>query len=676
VHPHTRGFPLRRLAIAAIVASIATAALTMHRPRFLVRLDDDLYDQLTRTVVREPPTGRVVIVDIDERSLAEVGQWPWPRDVVAALVDRIREHGASTIALDIVFPERDREARVPGAAPSEDGRVDAAPPTPTDRLLADTLRQGGVVLGYAMTFGDAASRQRCVLHALPAAQVLHGGEMQGRLYRATGAICSLPLLAEAAGASGFLNAAPDADGVLRRVPLVIEWDDRLFPSLSLAAVLDMMNDGEIDLRVVDAQTTRLTVGDRAVPLDASGNVLVRFLGPARTFTYVSAADVLAGRTAANAFENRLVFVGATALGTQEDIATPVQPLFPGVEIQATIAENLLAGHAIRRAGYASFVEAFLIFLAVPVVWLVSRAGAVWGAGLLVVLAVVLGAGAVQLFARGFFASPLLGLAGGSTAYVATLLVRLRDQRRHEAARADAAARAAAAAEAVTTDVLRKTSHELRTPLTVIAGWAHLLGIGALSDKQKNAALATIRENVKTQTRLIEELVDASKAADGTLHLDLRRVDLREVAAPSIAHYAGVLAARGIQFDPSIADAPCVVSGDPERLRQVIAALLSNAAKFTPVGGTVRLRIVPLPGQVEIAVADTGIGISPAFVSQLFERFQQQHGETPDPRGGLGLGLTIARKIVELHGGSIRAESPGVMQGATFIVWLPAAGDSD
>jgi adenylate cyclase len=677
VQSRQRGVPFRRLSIAAAAMLVAALILTVYRPPFLIRLDNDVYDVLTRSADREPPAGRVVIVDIDERSLGDVGQWPWPRDVVARLIERIRDSGASAIALDIVFPERDREVRAPGAGVPEYGRRGEPPPTSTDLALAETLRQGRVVLGYAMTFDDAAPRRPCVLHPLPAARVspaASGGST--RLYRASGAICSLPLLADAAGASGFLNAAPDADGVLRRVPLIIESNDRLYPSLSLAAVLAMTGDREIAVRAADAQTTWLTFGGRRVPLDGSGNALVRYLGPERTFAYVSAVDVLANRTSPDAFARKLVFVGATALGTQEDIPAPVQSLFPGVEIQATVAESLLEGRAVQRAGYASLAEAVLILLGIPMVWLVSRAGAAWGAGLLAGLGVLLWLGAEQLFARGLFASPLLGIAGVAAAYIATVVVRLREERRQESSRASEATRAAAAAESVTRDVLRKTSHELRTPLTVVAGWAHLLGIGALSERQKNAALATIRENVRTQTRLIEELVDASKAADGTLHLELRRIDVRDVVRPAIAHYAGVFAAKRIRFDAAIDDAPCVVSGDPERLRQVIDALLSNASKFTPEGGTVTLRIGRPGGQVEIVVADTGIGIAPAFVSHLFERFRQQHGETPDPRGGLGLGLTIARKIVELHGGSIRAESAGENQGATFVVWLPVAGELD
>jgi signal transduction histidine kinase len=668
--------PARRLLIATVVTSLLTVALAIVRPQFLIRIDNDLYDVMTRTTVREPPAGRVLIVDIDERSLADIGQWPWPRDVVARLIDDIRARGTSAIALDIVFPERDREARVPsdGALPRATDGV-GAPPTVTDAILARTLEQGGVVLGYAMTFDEAVPHRTCVLHPLRAALVESARESGPRLYRATGAICNLPVLAEAAGASGFLNAAPDSDGVLRRVPLVIESGDQIYPSLALAAAVSATHERELALRVNDAQTRSLTFGARSVPLDGNGNVLVRFLGPDRTFRYVSAADVLADRVEAEMFRGKLVFIGATALGTQEDIATSVQPLFPGVEIQATVAESLLEGRFVSRPGYAPFVEAVLLLLVIPMVWVVSRAGAVWGAAGLVSMWALLWFAAWRLFATGVFVSPVLGIAAGASGYVATVIARLRYERGREAARATEARRAADAAESITDEVLRKTSHELRTPLTVIAGWAHLLGIGALSDRQKSAALDTIKQNVKAQTKLIEDLVDASKLADDDLRLQLRRMDLRDVARPAIAHYAGIHEAKRIRFDAQVDALPCIVAGDPERLRQVLDALLSNAAKFTPEGGSVSLRLARAGANVEIQVSDTGVGIAPEFLPHAFERFRQEHDMTRRPDGGLGLGLTIVRKLVQLHGGSVSVESKGENQGTTFRVWLPAADDT-
>jgi signal transduction histidine kinase len=527
-----------------------------------------------------------------------------------------------------------------------------------------------------MTFDEGAPHRDCVLHPLRAAVVEPGRDRSWRPYRASGAICNLPVLAQAAGASGFLNAAPDADGILRRVPLVIELENRLYPALSVAAVIAMTNPRQIEFRVTDAQTSRLTLDERSVPLDANGNLLVRYLGEARSFQYISAADVVAGRVAPEVFAGRLVFVGATALGTQEDVATPVQPLFPGVEIQATIAESLMAGQFVRRPASASFAEAALITLAIPVVWFVSRAGAVWGAVLLAGLWSLLWLTGGRAFTQGLFVSPILPMASVGVAYIATVVADLRSDRARAAARADEASRAAAEAESIKDEVLRKTSHELRTPLTVIAGWAHLLGIGALSDRQKNAALATIRQNVQAQTKLIEHLVDASKLADSEIRLQMRKVDLRDVLKPIVVHYQTLFQAQRIEFDVALDAEPCVVSGDPERLQQIVDSLLSNAAKFTHDGGTVSMRVGRADANVEIVVADNGVGIAPEFKPHVFERFRQQEDMTRQPNGGLGLGLAIVEKLVHMHGGSVSVDSQGENQGATFVVWLPAVNEDE
>jgi signal transduction histidine kinase len=672
--PSRRASQYRRLRPYLVVTAAVAVVLTFYRPSALTRFDDDLYDAMTRVLPRGLPSGRVVIVDIDERSLNAVGQWPWPRDVVAQLLDRLRGLGASVVALDMIFAERDREAAAPTRAGRQARRPPnaAAPPSATDSLLADSMRQGGVVLGYAMTF-DAAARTAgdCVLHPLPAAIVRPGGgPSEPHLYRATGAICSLPVLADAAGASGFLNAAPDPDGILRRVPLVVERDGQIYPGLSLAAVVSATGVREIDLQVTDRNTNWLLLGERSVPLDGQGNVLVRYRGPEGTFPYVSAADVLDERAARDTFSGKLVFVGATALGTQEDVATSVQTLFPGVEIQATVADSLLTGEFVRRPGYAPFLEGALVALGIPVAIVVYRIGGGQGAFLVAVTAAALWAGAIGLFARGLFLSPLLALGSVAIGFVAGLVFRLTDDRSAADVRAEKALRQAFAAASTKDEILRKVSHELRTPLTAIAGWAQLLGTGSLSPRQRDQAMSTIKRNVQAQTRLIENLVETSELAGDRVLLERVPVDLRDVVHAALERQRPAFAARHIRVDVDVDAAPCVVLGDAARLGQIADALLSNAAKFTPDGKAVRVRVGEDAGEVELAVEDEGIGIAPSFKPYVFERFRQQDDMTTHPGGGLGLGLAIARDLVQLHGGSIAVASDGEGSGAAFTVRLP------
>jgi adenylate cyclase len=216
----------RQVFLCGLIPVLVTAVLAVYRPGFFPRLDDTVYDTVMRSGRTQPPGTHVVIVDIDERSLSAIGQWPWRRDVVGRLIARLREMGASTIALDIIFAEPDRFDRAGTAHET------------SDDMLAGILREGRVVLGYALTFDPAPhERTACVLHPIGLA-VVHPSQETGSapFFHATGAVCSLPTLARAAGASGFLNAAPDPDGILRRVPVVAELDGRMYPSLAVAAV--------------------------------------------------------------------------------------------------------------------------------------------------------------------------------------------------------------------------------------------------------------------------------------------------------------------------------------------------------------------------------------------------------------------------------------------------------
>jgi adenylate cyclase len=405
---------------------LVIAALALSRPAFLARLDNSVYDVLVRLTPATPPAGPVVIVDVDEKSLSTLGQWPWRRDRIGALVTRLRDLGASVVALDIVFAEPDRYegSTDTGAA----GERQAGPAGPDD-ALADALRPGRVILGYAMTF-EGSTPAGCVLHPVGVAVVEAGQQNPSPLFRAAGAICNLPSLATAAGTSGFLNAAPDADGILRRVPLLIELDGRVYPSLALSAVTAASETRDFVLRVANVNRSTLLAGGRAVPLDGKGNLLVRYRGPKRMFPYVSVADVLTGQVAPGTFKGRIVFVGATALGTREVVATPLDTLFAGVEVQATVADNLLTEDFFRRPTDASVYEMAGVILAGLVILWLGRFGAVRAMTALAICLSALWASAVGLLAtEGVFLSPLFPTTGAVLTLAAMTIAKVSTERR-------------------------------------------------------------------------------------------------------------------------------------------------------------------------------------------------------------------------------------------------------
>src|SRR5499427_7599915 len=235
-----------------------------------------------------------------------------------------------------------------------------------------------------------------------------------------------------------------------------------------------------------------------------------------------------------------------------------------------------------------------------------------------------------------------------------------------------ARRAAEDANRLKDEFLSTVSHELRTPLTAINGWALMLRAGRLNAAQSARALETIVRSAKAQNQLINDLLDVSRIIAGKMRLDIAPVKLGSVIEAAIETVRPAAEAKGIHLSALLDPAADTMSGDAERLQQVVWNLLSNAVKFAPNGGRVEVRLERADSHVEIVVADSGQGIKAEFLPHVFERFRQEHGGTNRQQGGLGLGLAIVRHIVELHGGTARVASDGLGKGATFTVALPIA----
>jgi CheY-like chemotaxis protein len=221
------------------------------------------------------------------------------------------------------------------------------------------------------------------------------------------------------------------------------------------------------------------------------------------------------------------------------------------------------------------------------------------------------------------------------------------------------------------EFLATLSHELRTPLTAILGWSHMLRSGQLDEKTFAMAVEVIERNARTQQQIVDDILDVSRVITGKLRLDPQPTDLREVVEAALDTVRPAADARNIRiealYDPGVGP----VIGDAGRLQQVVWNLLANAVKFTPAGGEARVRVGRgEEGNVRLTVSDTGIGIRPDFLPHVFDRFRQGDSSTTRAYGGVGLGLSIVRHLVELHGGAARAESEGEGRGSTFTIELP------
>ncbi len=244
------------------------------------------------------------------------------------------------------------------------------------------------------------------------------------------------------------------------------------------------------------------------------------------------------------------------------------------------------------------------------------------------------------------------------------------EREHLLAQARRAKDDADAANRMKDEFLATLSHELRTPLNAILGWARILRTGRADRDDLEEGLAAIERNSTAQAQIIEDLLDISRIIAGKFRLEVQRVHLHEIIESAVAAVMPAATARDIRVHKVLDSLVGPVSGDPARLQQIIWNLLSNAVKFTHQGGEVQVLLERVNSHVEVSVIDSGMGIKPEFLPHVFDRFRQADASTTRRHGGLGLGLAIVKQLVEMHGGTVRAKSPGEGQGATFTVALP------
>ncbi|MBA4416680.1 MAG: metal-dependent phosphohydrolase [Syntrophus sp. (in: bacteria)] len=433
----------KTIIIASLLLTFVMALIYLYRPVFFGFLDNKFYDTLLRAAPKGAVTGSglPVIVEIDEKSLSKYGQWPWSRYRIALLIDKLTEMGASTVGFDMVLAEPDRTSL---AVIQKDIYRDLRIDVPMDRVpkalmdhdktLSNTLARGPFVLGYKFIFTEnQLPAADCLLHPLNVAVVRDAGmpPVLGRfLFRSRDAVCNLRSLAENVTSSGFFNVTPDADGVLRRVPLLIEYKERLYPSLALATLIQSQGIKQVFLKEAQGGIEYLRLDNTVIPLDGKGNMLIRYQGKGKTFNYISAADLLEGHVSKKQIEGRIVFLWASAAGLADLHSTPVDAIFPGVEVHATIIDNILKKDFFSRPSWIPGLELMLVIGAgLFSTLLLTWTGALWSLFFLSIGS--LGLWQCSLWAlhcKGIFFSPLVPLiALGSNFIFVTLLKYWREE---------------------------------------------------------------------------------------------------------------------------------------------------------------------------------------------------------------------------------------------------------
>jgi len=408
-----------RVLLYGILFSVLLFFLNLVKPTFFDFLTNRVYDTLLSANTGQP-SPVPVIVDIDEKSLKQYGQWPWPRYRIAILLDKLRNLGALSIGLDILFAEEDR-ASIHSIRKelSRDFGVDfefrEVPQSlrDNDQRLAEALSRGPIVLGYQFLFDEDSDLESCLLHPIHVNKL--GDEKAERVsplfIHARSVSCNLKMFSQAAAGSGFFNVSPETDGILRRVPLIMEHKGKLYPNLALVTLMKALGVNDVFLKTDRKGVDSLYLNQTAIPLTSNGSLLIRFRGKGKTFEYISAADILSDRIPDGKIQGKIVFVGTSASGLKELKSTPFDPVFPGVEVHATVVDNILKKDFISRPKWAAGLE----FLGVLVLGLISAfilawTGAGWSSLLLGVVGVGVWQASVWTFrSEGIFVSPVLPL---------------------------------------------------------------------------------------------------------------------------------------------------------------------------------------------------------------------------------------------------------------------------
>jgi adenylate cyclase len=363
----------RRFKVArglALLLLIALAALRVTNPLPLQELRVRVFDLYQVLHPREATQRPVVIIDIDEKSLKSIGQWPWPRTRVADLITRLTDMGALVIAFDVVFAEPDRMS--PGVAADTYRDLDEATRTKlralpsNDEILANAFRNSRVVLGESGLPFAVAQQPGA---QLPVGIATLGGDVRPYLLNFPGLLRNVPTLEQTASGHGLFTIRAERDGIVRRVPIVMQAQGTIMPSLTLEMLRVVSGSSTVLIRSDHAGVQSAAVPGFVIPTDRNGQLWIHF-APHDAARFVSAADVLDGRVPADRIARRLVLIGTSAVGLLDSKTTPIDPVMPGVEVHAEVLESVLTGSVLTAPNYAIGVELIAaLLLGLVIIWL-------------------------------------------------------------------------------------------------------------------------------------------------------------------------------------------------------------------------------------------------------------------------------------------------------------------
>jgi len=397
-----------KISVGVVLIALVLFFIDPHFLRFMELKALDLR-MVSRGV--KPPGGEVVIATIDEKSLSELGRWPWPRTTMAELIKKLKEQGAKAVGFDIVFAEPDensslktvqellQDVKKAGGSKSNLSNIleKKKTMTDTDAIFARSIKDvGNITAGYFFHITDKEVRHLKEDQIVAAqAEIANGrltmlrsqkGADDSSIIRAYAAQPNLPAISRAAKNCGYFNAFPDSDGVIRWSPLVIKFRDNYYTSLALSLLVQYLEWPTLTLNLAEYGVENVKLGALTIPTDESGRLLINYLGPPNTFAHYSISDILSTSVPREKIEGKIILVGATATGIYDLRNTPFSAVYPGVEIHATVIDNILRQNFLIHSGWTTFLDILiLVFSGLLVGFLLPRFRAIAGIALIIIL---------------------------------------------------------------------------------------------------------------------------------------------------------------------------------------------------------------------------------------------------------------------------------------------------
>lgn len=402
------------IVFVGIICTLLLSLLYLLSPALFQHFDYRIYDIFLQSIPDNHGSSKPVIVDLDEQSLKQYGQWPWPRYRVAELFNKINSYQPASITLDIIFPEPDRTSIGPLLHEfSKEFNIEAElkdiPESlrDNDKMLSDIMAKGPYVLATKFNFEDSLEKsENCILYPVKVFYVQDTDNTidATSISSAKSILCNIPIITDSVNSAGFINIEPDKDGILRRAPLLIHYQNRIFPSLALATLLKYAGTNQLKINVSGGQIENIQFKEYLIPTDSKGQVLIKFRGQRRQYDYISAVDILKNKISPERLNDKIVFIGTSATGLKDLNATPFDHLFPGVEVNATIADNILIGDFLRITPWISiFIFILVVLLGTISTIILAKSKSIWGALFSCLTILVLWYGAQWLFHnKGFF----------------------------------------------------------------------------------------------------------------------------------------------------------------------------------------------------------------------------------------------------------------------------------